>query len=322
MNVFSPKKIKSVIKPIGFEILKWIMYHNGNNGFMVTVPSEFCWTPQGTIDMRKTAVFLTNDENIDITMRYRLACVLCLEEKIKELWKRVPENCKMLLYNEENPNNVPEHYLIIFWTWIVKRNLTNLNAVVNYRYFPGASPYSYALKISAIEGNSVATNFFYNKLSIQEIDFLPSIANSVAAVINDNDLVDNMNLDFHDEILFFLFLKMNQNQQKEVLRINAYQVLGIFLDWPLQEFFIEMSKHCWTFLTRERYGQLLFKITKKALDGFSDFDYSGLFFMYFQSAPKAYNEYVVKDPSINVLILANLCKIGCQPNINLFLQNY
>lgn len=52
-------EILHFIRPIGFQILRWMEFYFDGNGFNVAIPNEFCWTPQGTIDKKK------NGRNLD-----------------------------------------------------------------------------------------------------------------------------------------------------------------------------------------------------------------------------------------------------------------
>ena len=52
---FLKQKMINFIYPIGVQILNWVEYHNENPYFGIDLPDEFCWTPQGTIDLKRTA---------------------------------------------------------------------------------------------------------------------------------------------------------------------------------------------------------------------------------------------------------------------------
>ncbi|WP_353274478.1 hypothetical protein [Wolbachia endosymbiont (group A) of Ennomos erosarius] len=94
------KKVLNFIKPIGLEILKWREYHDQNSYLGIDLPNELYWTPQGTVDKKKTAEVLIKDESLDITRRYRLACIYYLEDDILQLWNKIPENRRKSFYSE------------------------------------------------------------------------------------------------------------------------------------------------------------------------------------------------------------------------------
>lgn len=50
-------------------------YHDRNSYLGINLPDELRWTPQGTVDKKKTAEALIKDESLDITRRYKLACI-------------------------------------------------------------------------------------------------------------------------------------------------------------------------------------------------------------------------------------------------------
>ncbi|GBM14348.1 hypothetical protein AVEN_55341-1 [Araneus ventricosus] len=99
-----PEPLKSeilgFIKPIGSQILKWLEYHIKNCQLHMKLPN-LCWTPEGTVDKKKTAEVLSKDENLDITRRYELACIYCLEDDIPELWNKIPKNHRIIYYKED-----------------------------------------------------------------------------------------------------------------------------------------------------------------------------------------------------------------------------
>lgn len=97
-------KMLGYIQSVGLQILKWMDFHLRKCHFNLDLPHEFCWTSQGIIDKRKTAEMLIRDYSIDVTMRYKLACIYCLEDDILKLWNELSENDRKYFYSEGDPS--------------------------------------------------------------------------------------------------------------------------------------------------------------------------------------------------------------------------
>ncbi|GFR11651.1 ANK_REP_REGION domain-containing protein [Trichonephila clavata] len=317
------EKLLCFIRPVGLQILTWVDFHDNRFSFVTMLPDEFFWTPQGTIDKKKTAEALIKDESLDITKRYKLACIYCLKSDVDGLWNNIPEDQKKSFYSEKDPGDVRQQGLVILWTYDIKKEVTKLDNMIAKRWRK-CTPYQYAFEYAALGGNKAATEHFLQKLTPKEREeSLVRTAGYVAkkrygSVSNRTDFPK----EHYTDVLCFLLSQMNEEQQAKVFRSYPYEVLKCFLDWPWQSFFMEMAKRMWTFLPEESYDCLLRVITSKAkvVDGYKDYNYQKLFGEFWQQSPISYKRYVINECTDGSL-LSNLFEVEDRENITLIVKD-
>ncbi|WP_265040588.1 hypothetical protein [Wolbachia endosymbiont (group A) of Ectemnius continuus] len=316
------KEILGFVKPIGLQILKWMEYHDENCYLGIDLPNELCWTPQGAVDKKKTAEALIKDENLDITRRYRLACIYCLEDDVRELWNSMPQRKKAAFYNEGHPSFSKEHELVVFWTYDIKGEVAKLNGLIKKIKGKEISPYQFAFEYAAVGGNKAASEYFLQKLTPGEreeslVRYAGYVANRRSdCVSNPTDLPKE---DYAD-VLCFLLSQMNEEQQMEVFERYPYEVLKCLLDWPWQGFFMETANHMWGFLPEEDYNLLLRIIVNKVIDGYKDCNYQKLFEEFWQQSSMTHKAYVI-DECASGSLLSKLFKVKDKKNIALILND-
>ncbi|WP_419215007.1 hypothetical protein [Wolbachia endosymbiont of Rhagoletis cingulata] len=319
------KRALYFIKPIGLEILKWKEYHEdllSDRRFVRKNLNRLCWTPQGTVDKKKTAEVLIKDENLDITKRYKLACIYCLENDILELWNKMPESRRKSFYNEEDPRYVNQQDLVVLWTYDIKGEVNKLDSMIERRWQSNCSPYQYAFEYAAVGGNKSAAEYFLQKLTPQERK--ESLVRSAGYVAKRRCTSGGNRTDFPKEhyadVLCFLLSQMDEEEQIEVFKSYPYEVLKCFLDWPWQSLFMETARRIWPFLSEEGYNLLLRLIVNKTIDGYKDYNYQKLFAMFWQQSPATHKRYVIDECS-NGLLLSKMLSIEDEGNTRLILKD-
>ncbi|KAL7634704.1 UNVERIFIED_CONTAM: hypothetical protein RMT77_015081 [Armadillidium vulgare] len=228
------KKVLDFIKPIGLEMIKWREYYDQNSYLGIDLPNELCWNSQGTIDQKRTAEVLIKDGNLDINIRYRLACIYCLENDIRELWNKIPENHRKSFYSEEDPSEVRQPNLVILWTYDIKGGVNKLDNMIERIWLRKCSPYQFAFEYAAVGGNKAAVEYFLQKLTSREREeSLVRYAGYVAkrrcdSYTNCTDLPTEC----YADVLCFLLSQMDEEQQTEVFKSYPWKVLKCLLDWP------------------------------------------------------------------------------------------
>lgn len=101
---------------------------------------------------------MIKDESIDIKVRYEVACDTCLKDHIPELWGKIPENDK-ILFCREDPMHCKERKLVLFWTFIIKEEMGELEKLI--ASFSSISQNIYGFEVAARFGNTAATKFFF-----------------------------------------------------------------------------------------------------------------------------------------------------------------
>ncbi|RDD35197.1 hypothetical protein Wcon_00664 [Wolbachia endosymbiont of Cylisticus convexus] len=317
------KKVLNFIKPIGLEILKWREYHDQNSYLGIDLPNELCWTSQGTVDQKKTAEVLIKDENLDITIRYRLACIYCLEDDIRELWNKIPENRRKSFYSEEDPRKVRQQELVVLWTYDIKGEVNKLDNMIERRWQSKCSPYQYAFEYAAVGGNKAAAEYFLQKLTSRERE--ESLVRSAGYVANRRCNSSRNRTDLPKEcyadVLCFLLSQMDKEQEAEVFKGYPRKVLKCFLDWPWQNLFMETANRMWDFLSEEDYNYFLRETVDKVIEGHKDYDYQKLFGELWQQSPNASQRYVIGKCASSGFLLSDLFKIEDEENVRLILNN-
>lgn len=311
------EKLLCLTRPVGFQISKWKQFHNNCN-IRVNLPKEFFWTPQGTIDRKKTAEGIIKAKSITITERYKLACIYCFEDDIKKLWEKMSEDCRRYFYDQDEPLYVNENELVVFWTYHLMGEVDKLDDLFFKRMNRQCSLYQYLFEIAATDGNRAATEFFLEKLTPVEREFLLETVISLS-VIRSSVRVGFLKESISD-IFCFLLSELNEEQQIEVFKRCGYQVLICFLDWPLQIFFMEMANCMWNYLDESIYGELLLQITDKIKHGYKDYDYRKLFGEFWKKTSNDYKKNVFWK-NFDVRIVSDLFEIRDKDNINLIFQD-
>lgn len=206
------EKILCFIKPVGFQIAKWKQFHDRGTA---DLPYKFCWTPQGTIDEKKTAEVMIKDKSIDITSRYELACIFCLEDDIPKLWEEMPEGSRKSFYNQEDAMHVMQKELVVLWTYQINEDTDKINSMIEKKLGRRCSPYQSAFQLAAIDGNKVATEYFLQKLTaVERANSLVKTAASVARRCMDcSGKHAGFLRETYIEILCFLLSQLDEDQK-------------------------------------------------------------------------------------------------------------
>lgn len=286
------EKLVCFVKPIGLQIAEWIQHNCKRFHILVNVSTEICWTSHGTIDRKKTAEMLINDENIDISCRFRLAYVYCLEDNIPELWKKMSEDLKGSILDGSS-------------LWTYERTLVSLwtHAIKQYERHNELFSYQIEFESYARDGNKAAAAYFLQKLSPTERE---QVLVRTAKCVSDAD------------VLCFLLLQMNREQQAEIFQSIPYKILVLFLDWPFQAFFKETTNFVWEFLYGWHYVALLERIVGKIKSGCKDWNYKKLFTEFLQKNP---NTHFITNKSVNDRLLSLLLQIEDKEITHIFLRN-
>ncbi|KAF8785054.1 uncharacterized protein LOC129958709 [Argiope bruennichi] len=289
----------SLVMPIGAEILSWRMYHEKNfHGVPEDISSDYLkhlhWTSKGTIDYKKTAEKLIDLKMFDVTKRYELACLHCLEDYIPLLWEEVSEEYKKLL-KEEFYSSV-DMQLKYYWAYVLKGEEYKFNCIFQTRLPGELSFHQYAFKVSAVKGNKSAAKFFFQKLSTRERD--SSLLFTIYSVLNERCRSGKKLPDFPkqnlSDVLCYLLSLMSHEQQMQALKNFPSPILACFLDWPSNDFFLEVADVIWTFLPERMYACLLTYMYKVIR---TTHVYNPLLFQqFFRQSPRSFRkEFVDKE---------------------------
>lgn len=300
------EKLSCYIQPIGIQILRWIDYHFRFCGFDFGLLNNLCWTPNGTLDKKKTAEVLIRDEAIDITVRYRLACAYCLEDAIPELFYRKIDNHKIFYYTGSILSKF-ERELLMFWKQYMEKNFSRCTIIrkSNNIYFSD----SYMLQCATEAGNIAATKYFLQKLIKQECSLDEVLMNAaISAAKKSHKSVLDFNdspQEYYSEFFCFILSQISNEQQVQLFEICPVEALQCLLDWPWQKIFVKTVSLLFNFLP-DSYA-VLKTITHKLDIGYKDYNYQKIFQDVWQLIPHAQKLYIINDNC--PIVLNSLLKV-------------
>ncbi|GIY41905.1 ANK_REP_REGION domain-containing protein [Caerostris darwini] len=309
-----------LIKPIGLEILKWIMSHEKILGDSCILNRLF-WTSLGTVNYKKTAEFLITDDQLDLVKRYKIACVYCLYNDIPALWEKLSENERMNFCCKDNPSRLVQHELVLLWTSIIKGEANKFNRRIKLRW-EECTLNQYAFKYAACSGNKIATEYFFQKLTLKERE--ECLVETTQCVAKARcDTYSSCSFDFPKEsycdVIAYLLSQCNEVEQIQVFQKYPYRVLKCFMSWPWQDLFIQIVGHIWTSLPKFDYNTLLWILTEN-LNMFG-YNYHKIIREFWLQSPISYKNFVINRQCRIGGFLSDLFKAEDKENIKFLLRN-
>ncbi|GFS65056.1 uncharacterized protein TNIN_124391 [Trichonephila inaurata madagascariensis] len=252
-NMFK-KEITALVKLVVIETFKWLRDHERILKSTTIFPNHLHWTQDNKIDRQKTAKEIIADDNIDIKNRLILALSYCFEDDAFSLWRK-------LSYRQQCSYAKERHFeMIITWLpWLTDGVELNWD--------------EYALKYGR--------NYFGLRT------FLPKMRQEkrlecVLRIRRGNWI------DYHE--LQCLLSVLDQNQQNEFLKNYAFQILKVFLDWPLQDKILDVIELLWPYLSVENlldFSDLI--LCQKRLFNAIGYDYVTLLKKLWKRVPFGYS---------------------------------
>ncbi|XP_055925186.1 uncharacterized protein LOC129957074 [Argiope bruennichi] len=280
------KRMAHLVKPLLIEIFEWKIFHgkfffNSDEHFDASILKLMCWTSVGSVDYQKTAEKLARAETLHVVKRYELACLHCLVDHIPILWEELPDEVKRAEL-ARYPTLGRDTYLEYYWAQCLKGKDSDINST----YLKDISFTKDAFEFAARTGNESATKFFFQKLSngkqdsfvFRTIHFI--IAERCRNLTRQSSVFSKRKL---SKVLCYLLSTMSSEHQVQALKACRCEVLCCFLDWPLQDLFLDIAAIIWTFLPESKYDYLLGHITSVVKE-------SGYYF------PNLIQEFFVRSP--------------------------
>ncbi|XP_055924949.1 uncharacterized protein LOC129956925 [Argiope bruennichi] len=261
------KRLMRVIRPIGLEIFKWIRYSCESlyliyqlRYFSIRTLKQLHWTSAGAIDYQKTAGALISLNIFDVVKNYKLACEYCLVDELPHLWRKLNARDQKEFCEEENFWRNDVAYLEHYWSYFLKGEESKLYSSFSWNFMDFNQ---IAFETSVRTGNKVATKYFFPKLNNEErnASLFYAFTNAVRRSGKTNDIPKEM-----PEVLLYLFSQMSPEQQMQVLKEHTRGVLRFFLDWPLQDLYLDIADITRAFLSEESFYDLLHDTIEDAID--------------------------------------------------------
>lgn len=273
-------EITAAIRPISFELGQWYKAHR--HIFREEFPQRFTviCKSDGTVEQLKTADLLIQSQYLKLETRFVLACQYWNWDAILEFWNTLPafeqDNIRQK-YAEEVTNAIKPIQNVAIWLQMLGcRNHTQ-----------SCSCRSWSL--SLFRGNVTIWNRtfeqippFYKQIILKRL-FLYCVSIPIGRRC---------------------LSRMNANERAYVLQLHPYQVLRIYLFWPLQPLFIDDAPKVMDKLSNTSLLHLIhILICQKILPGWRDSNYVDLLRKFWRESHVCCKEYVMKDQIFEILTI-------------------
>ncbi|GFQ90289.1 RNase H domain-containing protein [Trichonephila clavata] len=219
-NMFK-KEVKGLVKLIVIESYIWFQDHKTTIPSTMNLQNHFHWTQDNKIDRQKTAKSIIADDNIILLDRFMIALLYCFEVDAYFFWKKLSyrfrHDFEGDLFYEKSK------------TWFL-----------HFSYGDEIDWEEYARKISR---NDFGFRTYLPKMRQEKR------LECVLLLLSQNWI------NYHE--LQFCLSTLDQNQQQKVMKKCSFEVLKIFLDWPLREKLLDVLKILWPYLSKTNFRDLL-----------------------------------------------------------------
>ncbi|GFU32300.1 uncharacterized protein NPIL_424261 [Nephila pilipes] len=267
-----PEKLRleiiAAIRPISFEYGQWLEDHKAflPNALYIKYKLD------GTIDRKKTAKLLIFSESLGLEARFVLACQYLPLEGTHLFWQELPASFQTYIfqkYKSERLFATPHEKNVVRWKemFLRKRKLRPVD----------------------------------NRGSLfKPIGTVMTLCNPVLDSLGPDDrhsmFVDALEASAWNISMGRLCLyRMNAIERESLLRSHPYQVLRIFLFYPLQPCFVETANGVMDIISNKGFLFLLhIMICQKIFPEWNDFDYVLLLKQFWWQSPQRCRDYVAE----------------------------
>lgn len=241
-------KVFEFIDPIGGEIYLWALQHIHFNKILSneSISNEFVWSIDGTIDKAKTAELILEKKTENVSSRYQLACLYCLEDQIQILWEQLDENEKSDMLKSQLD-------LVSFWSHITAKK--DMEEFIR-EHCPGwhNTPNRFAFGAAVDTNNDVAIKYFYKKLNPNETK------KAMKDVIRHSGSITDGYYAFYSDMWHGFIFAYSQLKESEV---SAFSVLISYLYWPYTSQFMDFVRAMCPLLGQDEFDVVLKVMTSE-----------------------------------------------------------
>ncbi|GFQ77447.1 uncharacterized protein TNCT_473471 [Trichonephila clavata] len=262
------KEVTALVRLVVLESYKWLQKHKTTIEFTTNLQNHFHWTQDIKIDRQKTAKAIIADDNIDIRDRFMLAVLYCFEDDVFSLWRK--------------SISMQQYFLC-----------ENRNYKMRTTWFP------WLIHGGELDWEEYARDYTCNDFGFRT--FLPELRRKkrLEYVMR---LKSRNWINYHE--LQFCLSTLDQNQQNKVIKKCSFEILKIFLDWPLREKLLDVLELLWPYLSERNFRNILDLILcQKRLFNWIGYDYDTLLKKLWERNPFEYNKVIEKDTMYNTLKL-------------------
>ncbi|GFQ90183.1 uncharacterized protein TNCT_722821 [Trichonephila clavata] len=287
------KDVIGLVRPFRRQVAEWLEDHAHIFDEYVFRCINFCWTDNGRINRLETAKILVECPDFTLKQRFALAACYWLVTDMRTLWEAMSTTESPI--PQENSDES-------LWKEIIKECKTLLNKII--------VDYKQKFFLHKLVLYSEQNPFQYDLLENKQKDAFSEI---VTPEEEKETLINILQYKWSLYHTSVWFSKMDINSQILILERKPYGVLKMFLDWPLQNHFMEKVNGVWFLLKKEHFlGLLHIIICQKIMMGWTDFEYIGLLKEFWYCSPVQFKKYI-KPMKIYQVIKMILTKAHTKP---------
>ncbi|GFY44917.1 uncharacterized protein TNIN_262701 [Trichonephila inaurata madagascariensis] len=257
------KEVMSLVRLVLIESYKWLRDHKTTIESTNKLQKHFHWTQDNKIDRYKTAKAIIADDNIDNRYRFLLASHYCFQEDVLSIWK-ILDDAQKNFFQEYDFNIVQIWVNWALYGWDI--NWEEIARVCRFglqRYFPKLE-----------REKRLQHLMFYGR-----------------GIWND-----------YHELQFCLSI-LDQNEKNEILKKCAFQVIEVFLDWPVHGKLLDVVELLWPYLSEQNFREFFDVILcQKSLFNWIGYDYITLVKKLYIRVPFERRKVIEKDAMYKTLI--------------------
>ncbi|GFU43186.1 uncharacterized protein NPIL_528371 [Nephila pilipes] len=270
------------------EIKKWMSNHRE----ILRCSEEtinFHWKSSGKINYEETAKSLIRNEKLDTRTRYALASFYYLKDDAIYLWSE-----ERMSWGEKNLISHDHPCLQIWNNCVKRRSAIEWDNLADNRT---------GFEIGMLGDSSESWHSHYH-LGIRTVFTKLSTGKKIEWL---NYSVKYETIDSED-FLFCLSHLEAHHEKENLFRKYPCQVLGYFLDWPLQSEFLEVAESIWSFVSGRIFFFLLhFIIYERIVKEWNDYDYFHLLREFWRRSPIHLKECIQQKHIYQVVMLVVDC---------------
>ncbi|GFR25151.1 uncharacterized protein TNCT_289511 [Trichonephila clavata] len=268
-NMFK-KEVMALVRLIVIEYFKWLQDHKPIIMSTTNLEDHFHWTQDNKIDRQKSAKAIIADVSIDIRDRFMLASHYCFQEYVLSIWE-ILDDARQSFFQE------CDFDMARMWAnWA--RNGAELD-------------WEEIARKSGGDGFGLQTLF----LKLEQEKRLQHLMRYRRGIW----------INYHE--LQFCLSILDQKEQNEILRKCPFQILELFLDWPVQEKLLDAVELLWPYLSEPDFCDFLYLIlSQKRMLNLITSDYVALVKKFWKRVPFEFCKFLENDAIFNTLRIPRL----------------
>ncbi|GFY44912.1 uncharacterized protein TNIN_262651 [Trichonephila inaurata madagascariensis] len=259
------KEVMALVRLVLIESYKWLEDHKTTTDSATKLQNHFHWTQDNKIDRHKTAKAIIADDNINNRYRFLLASYYCFQEDVFSIWE-ILDDVQRNFFQRLDLNIVQ-----IWVNWVQYGEDINWEEIVRISRF--------------------GLQTYFPKLEREKrIQYLMRYGRGIWN--NYHELKSCLSI-------------LDQNEQNEILKNCAFQVIEVFLDWPVHGKLLDVVKLLWPYLAEQNFRDLFDVILcQKRLFNWIGYDYITLVKKLHIRVPFESRKFIEKDTIYKTLIFA------------------